>query len=276
MNLFRRILLAPVLAMPLLLAAQAPAHAGELFLYWGYNRSAFTRSDIHLEGPAYSFTLQDVQAHDRPHAFAWDTYFNPHYLWFPQYVYRLGWQFQEKWSISLGLDHMKYVVDQGQGVSWSGTLDPRWERQQEATLMLDSTSLSYEHTDGLNLLSVDLDRYLLLWNAQRHASDLRLFGGMHAGPVICRSDVRLFGEGLNNRFNIAGIGIGIQAGLHFTFARHFFIRNIVRSGWIDLPHVLTTGRTEDRASQDFGFLEHAIMAGGTIPIGKRTAGGPAQ
>lgn len=271
MKHLRRILCGVLTALPAVLSAQPLTHAGELFLYWGYNRSAFTASDIHLEGPDHNFTLRRVEAHDRPHPFAWDTYFNPRYLWFPQYVYRLGWQFNEKWSLSLGLDHMKYVVDQGQRVSWSGELDPGWERQHEDMLLLDSTTLMYEHTDGLNLLSVDLDRYVRLWATVRGTADLRSFMGVHAGPVICRSDVRLFGEGMNNRFNIAGFGVGAQVGLHFTFARHFFVRNVLRAGYIDLSHVLTTGRSEDHASQYFGFVEHAIMAGGSIPIGRRAA-----
>jgi hypothetical protein len=136
-------------------------------------------------------------------------------------------------------------------------------------MVLDNATLSYEHTDGLNLLSVDLDRYHRLWVAGSGAADLRLFTGVHGGPVICRSDVRLFGEGLNNRFNVAGFGVGAQVGLHLGFARHFFIRNVLRAGWIDLTRVLTTGRPEDRAFQHFGFVEHAIMAGGAIRIGGR-------
>ncbi|MEZ4757992.1 MAG: hypothetical protein R2817_14285 [Flavobacteriales bacterium] len=269
MSILRHLVFALLLPAPALLPAQAPTHAGELFLYWGYNRALFGRSDIHLEGPAYSITLHDVQAADRPHPFAWDTYFNPRYLWFPQYVYRLGWHFREEWSVSLGLDHMKYVVRPDQAVAWNGELKPGWERSVEDLMVLDSATLTYEHTDGLNLLSVDLDRYHRLWAAPTGTADLRLFTGVHAGPVICRSDVRLFGEGLNNRFNVAGFGVGAQAGLHFTFARHFFVRNMLRTGWIDLTHVLTTGRAEDSASQHFGFLEHAIMAGGAFRIGGR-------
>jgi hypothetical protein len=132
----------------------------------------------------------------------------------------------------------------------------------------DTNVLRYEHTDGLNLLSVDLDRYHTLWTGRRAQGDLRVYLGIHAGPVIARSDVRVFGEGLNNRFNIAGAGMGMQAGLHFSFLRHFFVRNMVRAGYITLPHVLTTGRAEDHAFQHFGFLQHAIVAGGALHLGR--------
>lgn len=241
-------------------------YKGRLFLYWGYNRSAFTNSDIHFEGPGYDLTMQDVTAADRPHRFSTDTYLNPKYVWYPQYNYRLGWYIREDWSISMGLDHMKYVVDAGQEVNWEGELGVLTD-ERPATLVLDSAVLQYEHTDGLNLVSVDVDRYWKLWRSANARTDLRLYTGAHAGPVIARSDVRLFSEGMNNRFNLAGYGLGVQTGLHFTFLQHFFVRNTLRAGYIHMPNVLTTGNADEQASQHFGFLQHAIVAGGCFRIG---------
>jgi hypothetical protein len=40
----------------------------------------------------------------------------------------------------------------------------------------------------------------------------------------------------------------------------------VRAGYIDLPSVLTTGRSSDRASQHFWFVEENAMLG--VLIGK--------
>lgn len=56
--------------------------------------------------------------------------------------------------------------------------------------------------------------------------------------------------------------LAAQAGLHFTFLRHFFVRYTVRTGWIDLPRVLTTGKHDDHASQQFWFVQHNIVVGG--------------
>ncbi|MFM7666857.1 MAG: hypothetical protein ACKO7D_01555, partial [Bacteroidota bacterium] len=38
---------------------------GTGFVYWGYNRSAYTRSTIHFEGAGYDFSLKGVKAKDR-------------------------------------------------------------------------------------------------------------------------------------------------------------------------------------------------------------------
>lgn len=236
---------------------------GEVFLQWGYNRAWFGRSDIHLDGPGYAFTLHDVEAHDRPSPFSFRQYFLPDEMWVPQYNYRAGWHFHDKWSISLGLDHMKYVVAQDQRVGFSGQLATKVPTPQSGQhdIVLSADFLQYEHTDGLNLLSIDLDRYLRLWRSSQGRWGLFLFAGAHAGPVIPRSDVRLLGRGINNRFNIAGFGVGAQAGASFTFLRHFFVRSTLRAGWIDLPNVLTTGSNDEHAQQHFTYVQHAVMLG---------------
>src|SRR3972149_3153003 len=49
---------------------------GNFFFYWGYNRSAYTKSDIHFWGDGYDFTITNVKAKDEPtHDFI--TYIKP-------------------------------------------------------------------------------------------------------------------------------------------------------------------------------------------------------
>jgi len=52
--------------------AQAPTNApttkgnkGRFYFFWGYNRGYFTRSDLHLNGNNYDFTLHNIVATDR-------------------------------------------------------------------------------------------------------------------------------------------------------------------------------------------------------------------
>ncbi|HRH38105.1 MAG TPA: hypothetical protein PK760_07165, partial [Flavobacteriales bacterium] len=178
---------------------------GTFFVYWGYNRAMYTTSDIHLNGDDYNFILRDVVAKDRQSKLDW-VYVKPTTIWIPQYNYRFGWFFNDRWSISVGLDHMKYVVVQDQVVRMDGYINgsrstnynaPEGERNEKLT----KDFLMYEHTDGLNLVSFDLDHYDPLWSSKNGRFRLRAFEGVHAGPVIPRTDVRLFGVGINNRWN---------------------------------------------------------------------------
>ena len=247
-------------------AQGAPHLRHRVFLYWGYNRAQYAVSDIHFTGTHHDFTLQDVRAQDRPEPFSLNGYFNPKNIWIPQYNYRAGWFLNDRWSISLGLDHMKYVVQQGQTVKLSGTIlaDRSPVHVQQSTLpavAITPDLLTYEHTDGLNLLGIDADHYLLLGSRADGKLALWFTQGAFAGPVIPRTDVRLFGEGINNKFHLAGYGAGAQLGLFALFADRLFLRANVRAGWIQLPDVLTTGQAGDRASQHFWFVEESAVLG---------------
>lgn len=270
-----------MLAMAALLAcsAQQPAPRsplslkGRVFLHWGYNRAGFSWSDIHFHGADYDFTLRHVQAADRPEPLSASGYFSPSTIWIPQYNYRAGYFLNDQWSISLGLDHMKYVMRPGQVVRMDGYV----ASSRSATYTSDEGSrdvkltddfLRYEHTDGLNYLGVDADHYDRLWTSKNGRHALHAFEGLGAGPVIPRTDVRLFGEGINNRFHVSGFGLNAQAGLHFTLFRSLFIRGAVKAGWIDLTDVLTTGEEADRASQHFWFWQGQVVLGGTIRLAR--------
>ena len=283
--MIQRALLLVSVMLPVTVLAQT-GDRGSFFAHWGYNRSWYSWSDIHFDGPDYDFTLRHVTATDRPVPFG-EEYFKPKNLWIPQYNYRVGWFFRDRWSVSLGLDHMKYVVEPDQVVRMDGYVNGSRSIQYTTTegsrdVKLTSDFLTYEHTDGLNLLSVDVDHYDPLWSSTDGRFRLRAYEGLHTGPVIPRSDVRLFGTGLNNRFNIAGVGVGAQVGLHFSFFQHFYLRNTLKAGWIDLTHVLTTGNDADHASQHFWFVQHAIVLGAQFRLCKGSgdalprSGQPAQ
>ena len=49
----------------------------QFYLYWGYNRSAYTKSDLTCVGRGYNFTMNDLEASDNPERFTPKVYFNP-------------------------------------------------------------------------------------------------------------------------------------------------------------------------------------------------------
>jgi hypothetical protein len=249
----------------------APHLRHRVFAYWGYNRAQYTASSIHFTGADYDFILHDLVAKDRPEALTADNYFNLKNVWIPQYNYRVGWFLNDRWSFSVGLDHMKYVMVHDQTVPITGYISkdrsPSYATTGETgEVTVSPDFLTYEHTDGLNLLALDADHYDRLFTSDNGKRALYLVEGLFAGPVIPRTDVRLFGEGINNKFHLAGYGAGAQLGLFAVFRDRIFLRANVRAGYIDLPSVLTTGRSSDRASQHFWFVEENAMLG--VLIGK--------
>ena len=93
---------------------------GSFYAYWGWNNAMYSNSDISFKGVNYDFTLYDVAAKDRQSPFAFDTYFLS--VTIPQYNLRLGYYLNEKYHITLGVDHMKYVMRAYQNATISGTI----------------------------------------------------------------------------------------------------------------------------------------------------------
>ncbi|MFC3355694.1 hypothetical protein [Sphingobacterium zeae] len=243
------------------------SNKGKFFFFWGYNFSSYAKSDIHFTGPNYDFILHDVKAADRPTKFG-STYFDPSRLTIPQFNLHFGYYIKDNYSISLGWDHMKYVVDIPQQVKISGFIGeeisnpgiPTGNRAGQYNgelITVDSAMLTFEHTDGYNFASVGLERYDDIINNRKGQQVLTMESGVDVGLLIPRSDVHLFGEGANHFWNIAGYGASAKVGLHYRFYKGLYLQGNFKTGWTDLTNIRTTGRRGvDKASQQIWFFEN--------------------
>lgn len=239
---------------------------GDFYIYWGYNRAVFTTSDITFKGPGYDFTLNDVVAYDRPTEFDAGVYFNPSSASIPQYVYRFGYFFKPNWSISVGVDHMKYVMPQTQTVAISGEINQpdnpyNGVYGQASAITLAPEFLTFEHTDGLNYVNFGTEYFFKLYQTADSVFEVAAFAGGGAGLMVPKSNVQLMSGERNDEFHIAGFGLHANAGVQISFWRHFFIRTQTKGGYLNMPDILTRpGNTTDRASQHFwfGMLDFAL------------------
>ena len=242
------------------------------YIHWGWNFSWYDKSDISFKGPGYNFTLKNVTAKDRPSKLSTD-YINPMELTTPQFDFRFGYFIKDNYSISIGWDHMKYVMDIPQHVVIDGYIGTSVSNPGIATgnyagsyqnqeLNVQSNMLTFEHTDGLNYVSAELERYDDIWIAKNKKQLLTMETGLGGGPVIPRSDVRFFGVGENNFWNFAGYGLSLKAGLKFNVTKRLYFQNVTKAGYINLSKIHTTGRNDiDGAKQTIRFLENYTAIG---------------
>ncbi|WP_167731807.1 hypothetical protein [Leptospira stimsonii] len=255
---------------------------------WGYNRDYYTQSDITFKGPGYNFTLKDVVAKDKPEKLDPSVYLNPSLWEIPQYNFRLTYYFADKFFVAFGQDHMKYVMSRGQAANINGYIDPlaiqrahlgtasdmavylylfpdaykRLEGYHNGeTINVTPDFLKFEHTDGLNFLYLDVGMVQPLWVSSNGENAFSFVSSVGGGPIIARSDVRLFGEGKNNHFHASGYGVSGYVAGRTDLYKSFFFEFGAKGGYIDLPNIFTTGRSKDRASQNFGFLEIMVFGG---------------
>ena len=236
---------------------------GKLFLYWGWNRDNFSKSNIHFTGDDYDFTLKKVVAHDKPSEFKGVDYISPIDATIPQYNYRVGYYFTDKYSLSFGFDHMKYVVTEDQIVTIDGTIvnsgtayDGTYNNDD---LVLSENFLHLEHTDGLNYLNFELRRHEEIWKYRKIGFEL--LGGVGAGMMVPRTDATLLGKRRHDEFHIAGYGVDAVVGAKIQLGKTFFIQSEYKLGFINMPNIRTTYSIADKASQNFFFHQYNFVFG---------------
>jgi hypothetical protein len=250
-----------------------PYRKGNFFVYWGWNRDAYTTSDIRFHGTNYDFTLQNVIAKDRQSPFNFRTYFSPTRLTIPQYNFRFGYFMNDHYSISFGADHMKYVVQNTldgatQEVEISGHIENTGTAYDNVydrdTIALNPDFLLFEHTDGLNYENIEVRRMDVLFGRKNVAFSAT--EGLGIGVLVPRTNTTLLNNARYDEFHLAGYGTGIVVGLNMTYFKYFFIQSEWKGGFIHMPDIRTTMHKEDRASQHFWFSQYNIVFGANFRI----------
>ena len=250
------------------------SNKGKFYVYWGGNRGYFTNSDIHFRGEDYDFTIHDVKADDKPKGWHID-YINPSRMTIPQTNLRIGYFFHDKWNVSIGVDHMKYVMRQDQTVRISGDYYNKGTYGetipgQPDHVKLTEDFLMFEHTDGLNYVNAEINRVedvsSLFKIRNTDKFQVNVTGGAGLGLVIPRTNTTLLKKERYDKFHLSGYGASLKAGLNLTFFKHFFVQAELKGGYINMYDVRTTDSKKDKASHDFWFGQTIIVFGGIFKL----------
>lgn len=236
---------------------------GNVFFYWGWNRAAYSKSDIQFKGTDYNFTLEDAVGKDHQSAFDARLYFNPRTITIPQYNFRIGYFFHDHYNISFGADHMKYIVDPYQTVKINGTIansgtvyDGVYNNDD---IIIAPEFLYLEHTDGLNYENIEVRRFDVLLG--RKNISLAINEGLGIGFLLPRTNATILNNARYDEFHLAGYGISGVLSLNLTFFKYFFIQSEWKGGFIHMPYIRTTMNRADKASQHFFFSQYNIAFG---------------
>jgi hypothetical protein len=250
---------------------------GKMYIFWGGNRESYSKSDIHFRGPDYDFTLYDVMANDKPKGWSID-YINPGRMTIPQTNFRIGYFINDHYNISIGVDHMKYVMIQNQNVEIAGVIGNSYPDYAGVYLpsgnhtinMTDGNFLKFEHTDGLNYINTELCRVddvsKLFGIRNTDKFQVNLLEGVGAGILYPKTNATLLGKERHDDFHVSGFGISAKVGLNFTFFKYFFVETELKGGYINMNDIRTTNNPSDNASQHFLFLQRIIAFGGIFKL----------
>ena len=251
---------------------------GKFFVSWGGNRESYTKSDVTFTGKDYNFTIDNMAARDKPKGWHID-YINPMRMTIPQTNFRLGYYVSDHYSVTVGVDHMKYVMTQNQIANVTGSINlPAADAgaihngvyNNTPVNFADETFLMYEHTDGLNYVNTEISRHddisSLFKITNTDKIQVNLTEGVGVGVLYPKTNTTLLGKNRHDDFHVSGYGTSVKAGLNITFFKHFYIQGELKTGYINMPDIRTTTSADDTASQHFTFFQRIIAVGGIFRI----------
>ena len=244
-----------------------PHKKGTFFFFWGWNKEVYTNSDIHFSGNNYDFTLHNVVATDKQSKFDPNIYFGITNITIPQYNYRVGYYINNHYQISVGWDHMKYVMvnDQSSNIDGSIHVGSQFDgdyHNQDFTIA--QNFLRFEHTDGLNYLNTEIRRSDMVWSNK--FLQVNINEGIGAGIVYPRTNTTLLNNPRYDEFHVAGFGVAAVGSVQLSFFKHFFLQSEMKAGYINMPDIRTTMNVRDKASQHFEFFQYNILFGGQFML----------
>ena len=200
----------------------AAAPDKEFFISWGYNGDSYAKSDLHIRQPGLGndFTLASVQIRDSK---GWTDGLFAHALTVPQYNFRFGMFFNEKWGVEVALDHIKWIVREDQTVRMTGTLNGE---AVDGDVTLTADVLRYQLNNGANPIFINLIRRVHLAGERGRFGNLVFLGKAGGGFAIPHTENTLFGQPNDKGFQpfkgwnldaAAAVRLDLWKGLYFEF-----------------------------------------------------------
>ncbi|MDH3649628.1 MAG: hypothetical protein OEQ53_08085 [Saprospiraceae bacterium] len=173
------------------------------------------------------------------------------------YSLRVGLRYTGRSVVSVAFDHMRYKVVEDQTVDAVGSISAESYPQygnllSDGQIELTPEVFRFEHTDGLNYVSVEHDYLITRIDS---ASRLHFWTGLALGAYIPRTESYVLDDGGNHKYHLSGWGTSVHTQVQWRVAGSLFIEGRIKAGYIDLNDILLGSRSSDaRASQRLGFV----------------------
>ena len=237
--------------------SKTPYARGTMFGHWGYNRAFYTKSTIQFEGSGFDFEAKGLKAQDSPGTFNAD-YFNPLTITKQQYNARLGYYVRNYWAVSIGIDHLKYVMNDGNVTSLTGNVgndmppgDFPTGNVLDTLIVTDKSIFHYANSVGLNNISIEVTRSDPLWASAEEKITASTHYGLRLGGLVSFNNFRYGGIDDERVASFSGYAVSANFGLRLEFLKHLYLQANVNTGFMHQVAVRT------RINDPGAFARHA-------------------
>ena len=248
---------------------------GTLFISWGYNRCVYSESDLYLSGSGYNFDLDNAKATDNQSKLNSGDY-TLKKLTVPQYNFKIGYYYKEKWSLSFAIDHMKYLFANNNQIALSGfvcipdKLVSLGEGESIGNtyhyskyLTTNNNQFSFSNSKGLNYIHAELGCTEKLFVAGKKGNFVISSNlGLGVGTLLSYTNLLFNGTRTENIKSLSGYGVSGFAGLRFEIYKRAYIYSNFSVGFLHKIYEKTS--TIDQvanASQHFGYSQIEVGLG---------------
>ena len=159
---------------------------------------------------------------------------------------------------------MKYVMTQGQQARISGIITEAASEQYAGIYLNDLIEVNrdllvFEHSDGFNLVTIEFEYLQPFFSGKKLAVQWNV--GMGGIWVVTKTRVKVFGDGLDNDFHVAGFAFAGKTGPRIEWNERFFLLAECKSGYASLPSVLIKNDSPELGDHNLSFLEYYIAVG---------------
>lgn len=239
---------------------------GTLFGYVGYNRSAYSASDVQFSSTNYDFTVGGMKFSDNKEEVAMGQYFNSST---PQFNFHLGFFVANKWAITLGMDRLNYFSRANQTVTFDGTFSPDAHNDfsgsyQNEEVTLNRNQLNIQQIGGINYVRVGALRVDQLYKSRKAEFAINSIVGIGVGALFSGLDYTFDNYTIQNVTSLSGFGISGHLGLRFDFFQHVFLQTSLSGGLFNQGNILLTTDASSSASHKMGYISPEVSLGFNI------------
>lgn len=239
---------------------------GTLFGYFGYNRSAYSSSDINFSSTNYDFTVGGMVFSDNEEEVGMGEYFN---TTSPQFNFHLGFFVANKWAITLGMDRLNYFSRENQNVTLDGIFSPDAHSDfngsyKNEDVVLNRNQLYLQQRGGVNYVRIGLLRVDQLYKSRKAEFAINTIAGVGIGALFSGVDYTFDNYLVENTSSLSGFGVSGHLGLRFDFFQHVFLQTTLSGGFFNQGSIQLTTNSTSTASHKMGYISPEISLGFTL------------
>lgn len=235
---------------------------GTLFAQIGYNRSAYTTSDVAFQGNSYNFTLRETALKDNEESDGMGQFFSSSS---PQISIKLGYFIKPKWALTLSFDRYNTFFENHQEVILDGTIAPGshsdYSGSYNESINLTRNQFNIAQSRGVNYFALGVQRNDMLYKSRKAEFAFHTVYGVKLGGLFTQLDYTFDDYTTQNISSLSGFGASAELGLRFEFIQHIFLQLGLSGGVLNQSNLKLTSNGSATGKQVVAYISPSINLG---------------